>query len=216
MRLFRRDRGAAEAGPARPTRLHIGCGAQSIPGWINIDNQGLPGVDQVLDVRQGLPFAGVTSIYAEHFLEHLGLGEALEFLKECRRVLSPDGALRLSTPNLDWVLTTHYRWQNMTPEENRDDCVRLNRAFHAWGHQFLYNRPTLESALRGAGFAEVAFRHYGESAREDLSGLERHEKSDDTPDLPHVLVVEAWGTASGTEGIPKDLLDEFLRDVGAR
>jgi hypothetical protein len=61
MRLFRRDRGAPAAASLRPTRLHIGCGAQSIPGWINIDNQGLPGVDQVLDVRQGLPFADVTS-----------------------------------------------------------------------------------------------------------------------------------------------------------
>ena len=34
-----------ETGPAR--RLHIGAGRESIPGWINIDNQGLPGVDQV-------------------------------------------------------------------------------------------------------------------------------------------------------------------------
>ena len=60
--------------PSRgPTRLHIGCGQQAIPGWINIDNQGLPGVDQVLDVRRGLPFADVATIYAEHFLEHLSL-----------------------------------------------------------------------------------------------------------------------------------------------
>ena len=50
-----------ETGPAR--RLHIGAGRESIPGWINIDNQGLPGVDQVLDVRQGLPFADVASIF---------------------------------------------------------------------------------------------------------------------------------------------------------
>ena len=42
--------------PSRgPTRLHIGCGQQAIAGWINIDNQGLPGVDQVLDVRQRAP-----------------------------------------------------------------------------------------------------------------------------------------------------------------
>ena len=60
-------------------------------------------------MRQGLPFADVASIYAEHFLEHLALDDGLAFLAECRRVLRPDGILRLSTPNLDWVLLTHYR-----------------------------------------------------------------------------------------------------------
>ncbi|MFY9552108.1 MAG: methyltransferase domain-containing protein [Thermoanaerobaculia bacterium] len=216
MRLFRKDRGAPRAAVERPTRLHIGCGAQSIPGWINVDNQGLPGVDQVLDVRQGLPFAEVASIYAEHFLEHLGLADGLEFLKECRRVLRPDGVLRLSTPNLDWVLASHYRGPSASDEDARLDCMRLNRAFHGWGHQFLYNRATLGSALRGAGFGEVAFCRYGESARPELSGLERHETWEDTPELPHVLIADASGTAAKPEGIPKDLLDEYLRDVGAR
>src|SRR6185369_14652782 len=109
MRLFRRQ--AAPAASESPVvRLHIGCGQQSLPGWINIDNQGLPGVDQVLDVRHGLPFRGVAAIYAEHFLEHLSLDDGLAFLSECRRVLADDGTLRLSTPSLEWVLTTQYRW----------------------------------------------------------------------------------------------------------
>lgn len=207
---------AAAAVGGRPTRLHIGCGAQSLPGWINIDNQGLPGVDQVLDVRQGLPFADVSSIYAEHFLEHLALADGLAFLKECRRVLRPDGALRLSTPNLDWVVASHYHGPSAGDEDARLDCIRLNRAFHGWGHQFLYNRAILASALRGAGFADVAFCRYGQSARPELSGLERHETWEDTPELPHVLVVDAEGIGGKAEGIPRDLLEEYLRDVGVQ
>jgi predicted SAM-dependent methyltransferase len=194
--------------PSRgPTRLHIGCGQQAIPGWINIDNQGLPGVDQVLDVRHGLPFADAATIYAEHFLEHLSLEEGLGFLVECRRVLSDEGVLRLSTPSLDWVLTTHYHWDGKE-DERRDDCIRLNRAFHGWGHQFLYNRPMLASALHAAGFAHVAFHRYGESDRPELRGLERHETWNDTPELPHVLVVEATGRAR-PERLPADLLKEY-------
>ncbi|HEY3051946.1 MAG TPA: hypothetical protein VGK04_01005, partial [Thermoanaerobaculia bacterium] len=61
-----------------------------IPGWINVDVKPLPGVDQVLDVREGLPFHGVAYIFAEHFLEHFTF-EALHLLRECRRVLSTDG-----------------------------------------------------------------------------------------------------------------------------
>jgi predicted SAM-dependent methyltransferase len=196
-------------GPSQgPTRLHIGCGQQAIPGWINIDNQGLPGVDQVLDVRRGLPFAGVATIYAEHFLEHLSLEDGLAFLVECRRVLSDEGVLRLSTPSLDWVLTTHYRWSDATDESRRDDCMRLNRAFHGWGHQFLYNRPMLASTLRAAGFARSKFHAYGESDLPELRGLERHETWNDTPELPHVIVVEAFGRAR-PEGLPAGLLEEF-------
>jgi predicted SAM-dependent methyltransferase len=206
MGLF--GKGRPRPDPSRgPTRLHIGCGQQAIPGWINIDNQGLPGVDQVLDVRNGLPFAGVAAIYAEHFLEHLSLAEGLAFLVECRRVLSDDGVLRLSTPSLDWVLTTHYHW-DATEEGLRDDCMRLNRAFHGWGHQFLYNRPMLSSTLRAAGFAQWTFHAYGESDRPELKGLERHETWTDTPELPHVLVVEATGRAR-PEGLPAGLLEEL-------
>ena len=215
MRFFRKQAAAAPRDAARPTRLHIGCGQQSIPGWINIDNQGLSGVDQVLDVRQGLPFGEVAAIYAEHFLEHLAFEDGLAFLAECRRVLRDDGTLRLSTPNLDWVLTTHYRWQNITEEENREDCIKLNRAFHGWGHQFLYNRPTLASALRSAGFANVAFRGYGESDVPELSGLERHETWEDTPLLPHVLIVEAAGRGE-REALPEGLIKEFREAMRSR
>lgn len=214
MGLFKRARRDAQ-NDGLPRRLHIGCGQQSIPGWINIDNQGLPGVDQVLDVRNGLPFRGVAAIYAEHFLEHLELEDGLAFLRECRRVLSPEGTLRLSTPSLDWVLTTHYRWKDVSPEDRRLDCMRLNRAFHGWGHRFLYNDATLRSALRGAGFAQVRFHRYGESEIPELSGLERHEACDDTPELPHVLIAEASGVGE-RDGIPEELLKQFREDLEAR
>jgi predicted SAM-dependent methyltransferase len=214
MRLFRKSRSESESS-GRPARLHIGCGQQSIPGWINIDNQGLPGVDQVLDVRKGLPFADAASIYAEHFLEHLGLDDGLAFLAECRRVLRPDGILRLSTPNLDWVVLTHYRGPQTGDDEAREDAIRLNRAFHGWGHQFLYNRAMLASALKAAGFARAAFCRYGESDVPELKGLERHETWEDTPELPHVLIVEGSGAAKA-EKIPENLLREFREAIGSK
>ena len=214
MRLFRRQ--AAPAASESPVvRLHIGCGQQSLPGWINIDNQGLPGVDQVLDVRRGLPFSGVATIYAEHFLEHLALDDGLAFLAECRRVLLPDGVLRLSTPNLDWVMLTHYLGPGASPDDAREDCFRINRAFHGWGHQFLYNATTLESVLAAAGFARADRCSYGRSERPELAGLERHETWEDTPDLPHVLVVEAWGAAA-PRPLPEPLMKDFREAIGSK
>jgi len=207
--------GRAPASDA-PVRLHIGSGQRRLPGWINIDHQDLPGVDRVLDVTKGLPYENAAAIYAEHFLEHLPLDAGLAFLAECRRALRPDGVLRLSTPNLAWVLATHYRSDPALPEDQGlFDCLRTNRAFHGWGHQFLYNRAALARALRAGGFAEVTFHAYGESERPDFVGLEGHEKSDDAPDLPHVLVAEAAGRTAA-EPLPADWVAEFRRDISAR
>jgi predicted SAM-dependent methyltransferase len=211
MGLFGRDKPGKDA----PLRLHIGCGQEAIPGWINIDNHALPGVDRVLDVRHGLPFRAVAAIYAEHFLEHLCLDDGLAFLRECRRALAPPGVLRLSTPNLDWVYATHYRLPPSSAEETVHDCFQLNRAFHGWGHRFLYNRATLEKVLKACGFAEARFHRYGESDVPELKGIERHRTWEDTPDLPHVLVAEASGEAR-EEALPANLLEEHRVAINAR
>jgi len=202
--------------PSGPVRLHIGSGQRHLDGWINLDNQDLPGVDRVVDVRRGLPYDAVSAIFAEHFLEHLPLEAGLGFLRECRRALAPDGVLRLSTPNLAWVLVTHYRHDDTLPQDQGLlDCLRTNKAFHGWGHQFLYNRAALSLALASAGFAEISFHAYGVSARPEFAGLEGHEKSDDLPELPHVLIAEATGTAA-PRPFPEAWLAEFRRDLSAR
>lgn len=212
MRLFRSKKSGTEA----PIRLHIGCGQEAIAGWINIDSQPLPGVDRVLDVRRGLPFRKVSAIYAEHFLEHIGFEEGLAFLKECRKVLADLGVLRISTPSLDWVYTTHYpSWPSGSPEERLRDCFQMNQAFHGWGHQFLYNRSTLEAALRSTGFANVVFQQYGKSDIPDLNGIERHETYLDTPELPHVLIAEASGLTREVP-LPAEILQNFRVIISAR
>jgi hypothetical protein len=200
---------AAETG----TRLHIGSGRESISGWINIDSQMLPGVDLVLDVRRGLPYSDVEAIYCEHFLEHLTLREGLNFLRECRRVLTPEGVIRLSTPNLDWVYATHYHFGDASMQVS--DCLSLNRAFHGWGHRFLYNRGMLEAAFADAGFVNVTFHRYSESETPFLRDLERHEKWIDTADLPHVLIAEGRGSGQ-RRAFPAELLNEHEATLALR
>jgi predicted SAM-dependent methyltransferase len=179
------------------SRLHIGSGPLVREGWTNVDLEYHPGVEHVLDVRDGLPFTGVQYIYAEHFLEHLTYDEGLRFLKECRSVMRPDGALRLSTPNLDWVHATQYGAPDAV-----HNCFAMNKAFRGWGHQFLYNLPTLVATMQAAGFDEVKACRYGESADANLRGLERHETSADSEALPHVIIVEGRGSrAASTESL---------------
>jgi predicted SAM-dependent methyltransferase len=201
--------------PARAERLHIGSGPERLDGWVNIDIARYPSVDRVLDVRRGLPFKDVRFIFAEHFIEHLDLNAAMYLFRECRRVLSDDGVLRLSTPNLDWVWASHYDLAAST-KETVGNCFKLNGAFHAWGHQFLYNEATLTSLLLEAGFASVVSNVYGESAHSELRGLERHERSSDFKGLADILIVEAsgrGGSAPAHLDIPRT---EFLRNLGVQ
>jgi predicted SAM-dependent methyltransferase len=176
-------------------KLHIGSGRARLEGWVNMDIQALPGVDVVADVTQGLDFENVEAIFAEHFLEHLAIDDALAFLGEAYRVLGKDGWLRLSTPNLDWVWSTHYRL-GAAPDVKRAAALALNRAFHGWRHRFLWNREMLEEALAASGFDPIRWCRYGESELPVFTGIERHETYGDSPDLPHVIIAEACkGTA---------------------
>jgi predicted SAM-dependent methyltransferase len=192
------------------TRLHIGCGPQILAGWTNVDNQAYPGVDHVLDVTLGLPFTGVEYVFAEHFIEHLSFDDGLNFMRECRRVLADDGILRLTTPNLDWVMDTHYRRESWSSDADAiDSCFRTNRAFRGWGHQFLYNRQSLSAAARLAGFGSIEICAYGESRHELLRGIERHETYPDVPSLPHILVVELSGRGSESSSRLLGAIGEF-------
>lgn len=171
-------------------RLHVGAGDKRLEGWVNIDLKRLPGVDVVADVTRGLEFSGVEAVFAEHFLEHLAMDAALAFLLEVHRVMAPGGWLRLSTPNLDWVWLTHYHLDADAADKPLM-AIKLNRAFHGWGHRFVWNRELLAEALAACGFDEIRWCRYGESELEVFAGLERHETYDDSPEMPHVVIVEA-------------------------
>lgn len=114
----------------RSPRLHLGCGAHVVPGWINIDGSwnarlsNSPAVRALFrliralpehardarhasgilghDLRKPLPFrdGSVVAIYSCDLLEHLYRTEAQSLLSECRRVLAPGGVIRLIVPDL--------------------------------------------------------------------------------------------------------------------
>ncbi len=216
-----------------PPRLHLGCGTQKLDGWVNVDRQLLgKWVDVVADLAVDPPFASADYIFAEHFIEHLELDRCFSLLRWCRTVLSEQGVVRLTTPNLDWVWATSYqsRWTLSSPtsavidvnawahdEAAASDCVRLNHAFRAWGHRFLYNYSFLETALLGAGFAEVTRCVYGESADPELRCLERHERYQDTEHLPHLLIVEARGRGTVAPGASvRQAVEDYRRDLAIR
>jgi len=176
--------------PAAGPLLHVGCGRERLDGWVNLDAQDLPGVDLVTDVTRGLPLADCRAVFAEHFLEHLTIEQALDFLAEAHRVLGPGGWLRLSTPNLEWILAAVYD-RRFSAQGRMRAALEVNRGFYAWGHRFLWDRCLLEEALAACGFTEIRWCRYGESELPFFRGLERHAVYEDNEECRHVLIAEA-------------------------
>ncbi|WP_025895701.1 class I SAM-dependent methyltransferase [Kordiimonas gwangyangensis] len=95
-------------------RVQVGCGPKNIkPDWWNVDIRPFPGIDAVMDVTKVWPWRGVLDyVYGEHFLEHLSLSDAIDFLTHSRAALKHGGALRLTTPSVEWVLKTHFKFND--------------------------------------------------------------------------------------------------------
>ena len=196
----------------------MGSGPSNLmPGWWNVDIRPFPGVDEVLDATKRWPWSNLEFVYGEHFLEHLPPDGAMHFLREAARALRPGGTIRLSTPGLEHVWVTHFDASAGRPSQAViADTYRANRAFHGWGHQFLYSRPMLERALRASGFADLSFHDYGASDISELRDIERHGGWAIVDGWPSVWIVEAVRTTDNPaedELLAAEIEMEFVRHV---
>lgn len=137
-------------------KLHLGCGQIIKPGWENLDiDPALGGIRH--DLRKRLPYAdqSISCVFSEHFIEHIDRGEAVNLLRECFRVLVPGGIVRITTPDLQNLISDYMEqkidryqpiWIPKTP------CQMVNEGMRLWGHTFVYDLPELCSVFREAGF----------------------------------------------------------------
>ena len=186
---------AKRKGPQHPQgikRVQVGCGPHNqFENWWNVDIEAFQGIDETLDATKPWPYTDLEYVFGEHFLEHLPLDGSVRFLTYAGKSLRVGGKLRLSTPNLEWVLRTHFPYEDSEPEKRIAGTLNTNRAFHGWGHRFLYTKEMLGYLLSELGFEEVSFHSYGESSDPELSNLERHGKPREDAGHPNVIIVEA-------------------------
>lgn len=141
--------------------LHLGCGETYLTGWTNIDLF-RPGKrrDLYWDLRRRLPFPDnvVEAIFSEHLFEHLDIVSGLKLLKECRRVLSYGGVMRIGVPDLERYVRSYLGADKLIDDYRPGRPTRgiaFGEVFFFHGHRSMYDFDTLKLLLREVGFTAV-------------------------------------------------------------
>jgi predicted SAM-dependent methyltransferase len=175
-------------------KLQIGSGPHILEGWLNTDinpDLGRRGGSSVfLDAAKPFPFKDETFdyVFCEHLIEHMEYRKGIGMLHECFRVLKRGGKIRISTPDMSFLmelyspkkteLQTRYisrAVKTSLPEIGiNEDVFVINNFFRAWGHKFIYDFKVLKRAMESVGFVGVSPQKVGESSDRNLSALEFH------------------------------------------
>ncbi len=170
-----------------PHGLQIGTGTGPKAGWLNTDVFASEHV-MALDATQPFPIpdASFDYIFSEHMIEHVPYESGLAMLRECHRILRPGGVARIVTPSISFLMNLFSRDRTETEDRYVAWAMReffphirephpafiFNNFVRAWGHTFIYDRPTMRMAMLDAGFASVDERRISQSQHAMLRNLE--------------------------------------------
>ena len=151
-------------------RINWGCGSNPAPGWINSDQKTGPGIDISCDIRNGLPLPSdsIAYIASIHALEEIAYPDIVAVLQELRRVLEPNGILRLSLPDLDKGIQAYLQndadYFLIPDDEVRSLGGKLIVQLIWYGYtRTLFTHDFIEELLLKAGFRYVHRCRYKES-----------------------------------------------------
>ncbi len=168
-------------------KLHLGCGLNYIKGWLNTDL--MPGKERFrLDVSKDFQFPDNTFDYAfsEHVIEHMPYEVGKKMLVGCFKSLKPNGVLRISTPDIKFLIDLYQNDKNGRNREyiewNAKNFIKdqaphnaisvVNNYVRDWGHQYIYDVKSLSNLLEAIGFTDIKELELGKSSHENLAGLE--------------------------------------------
>jgi predicted SAM-dependent methyltransferase len=174
-RRFRELRGRTDL------KVHLGCGAQLMRGWINLDLNAARSVRRAArrlppdtrfieyDLRLGrlpLDSGSCARIYSSHFFEHLDYERGVALMRDCHRVLRPGGVFRAALPTFRAMFRAYLEgdaryFEGVVLAEVRPDVEpgtetlldQLNYGVYQYGeHKCLYDEEKLCRVLRHLGF----------------------------------------------------------------
>jgi predicted SAM-dependent methyltransferase len=161
---------------------------QQVPRWLNTDIRSSESI-AYLDLTERFPLDDNTFdyVFSEHVIEHIQYAQGVGMLREAFRVLRPGGKIRVVTPDFvflkalydpeksalqkAYIAWASEQWLGGSAPPYAEMHV-INNYFRNWGHQFIYDQPSLTGALETAGFICIKRCKLNESDDQIFSGLE--------------------------------------------
>lgn len=155
------------------TKINLGSFTSMVHhGWTNIDQHDLGGWAQANhyayvrhDITKGIPVqTGVVDlIFMHHVFEHFDYATGLSLLRECRRAIKRDGAMRIVVPDLAELAYCYvdqddpgrlkaFNEINDECEKAPTDAMRLHALLQGGDHRAFYDMGTLCHQLNEAGW----------------------------------------------------------------
>jgi predicted SAM-dependent methyltransferase len=176
---------------SKAPKLNIGCAGRVLNGWLNTDYDSALPMVMYLDIKERFPFEEETFdyIFSEHVIEHFSYRDGVKMLTECFRVLKTSGKIRISTPDLAFLIDltrpeksdlqrAYIKWAANTfiPGAADDNEVFvINNFVRNWGHTFIYDENTLRGSMTSAGFKTITKFDQLESKDAALRNLENEQ-----------------------------------------
>jgi predicted SAM-dependent methyltransferase len=209
-------------------KINLGSGFVGLPDWINYDNSIMARLARwrwvtkmlvscrllpkayldirwppivVHDCRKGIPLAdnSVDIIYSSHFFEHLYRSEVFCLLKECKRVLKPNGVMRVVLPDTEKFINmflgvdkTPFPYENEYHTDKADRANSFSSIFYASSynslngvgmigrlqemflshHKWAYTFESFKKLMEQAGFSHICRKEYRESSIPEAQSLD--------------------------------------------
>src|SRR4030095_12453732 len=131
------------------------CGDHLLDGWLNADLFPRSAMVLHLDATGPFPFGDeeFDYVFSEHMIEHISYAQGLHMLSECYRILRKNRKIRISTPNLAFLIDLYKERKSDLQNEyikwatdefisfapGYTDTFVINNFVRDWGHRFIYD-----------------------------------------------------------------------------
>jgi len=161
-------------------KLHLGCGKRNFgEDWVHIDG----GTHEHLHSQDitALPFEGgtVELVYASHVLEYFDREEAVDVLKEWKRVLVPEGTLRVAVPDFEAMVRLYVETSASLDKFLGPLYGRMNMGDKKIYHKTVYDEYSLKALLFENGFRNIVLYNWRDT---EHSHIDDHSQAY----LPHM------------------------------
>jgi predicted SAM-dependent methyltransferase len=171
--------------------LNLGCGYPRPlhAPWLNIDqlHTSLPNPKSPeriglakernyidCDLSRGIPFdnSSVEGIVASHMVEHLTPREALDFFRECKRVLKIGGVLRISVPDTDLMIGFEKAGIEYSNEYRPEGMTFTEHVLTFGEHKQLPTEGSMFALFFMSGFKDILKVEFGKTRMPGLAELD--------------------------------------------